>query len=169
MFKKLVIILLVVFMTVAVGGCGAKEKMEEKVAESVAEGIINKAVDGEGKVDIDGDKVTIKGKDGEELSFGAAEWPNNGAARQIPQLSKGTVVSAMNSDQFCMIMLEEVEQEDFGRYLEEIKTQGFNNDSYEYTSDTAYTYSASKDDNTKIYLMYDSESKSVTINYEISQ
>jgi hypothetical protein len=104
MFKKAVIILLVVFMVVAVGGCGAKERMEEKVAESVVEGLINKAVDGEGKVDLDGDKVSIKGKDGEEFSFGAAEWPESGAAKQIPQLSQGTVVSAMNSDQFCGIL-----------------------------------------------------------------
>lgn len=169
MFEKVITILLVVFLVAAVGGCGAKEKMEEKVAESVAEGLINKAVDGEGKVDLDGDKVSIKGKDGEEFSFGAAEWPDSGAAKQIPQLSKGIVVSAVNSEQFCMIMLEEVDQEDFGRYLEDIKAQGFTSDSYEFTSDTAYNYSATKDENTKISLMYDSEAKAVTINYEISQ
>ena len=169
MLKKVVIILLVVFMAVAVSGCGAKEKMEEKVAESVVEGIINKAVDGDSKVDLDGDKVSIKGTDGEEFSFGEAKWPDSGAAKQIPHLSKGTVVSAMNSEQYCMIMLEEVSQEDFGGYLEEIKDQGFTNDSYEFTSDTAYNYSASKDENTKISLMYDSETKAVTINYEISQ
>jgi hypothetical protein len=169
MFKKAVIILLVVFMVVAVGGCGAKERMEEKVAESVVEGLINKAVDGEGKVDLDGDKVIIKGKDGEEFSFGAAEWPESGAAKQIPQLSQGTVVSAMNSDQFCVIILEKVESEDFAQYLEEIKAQGFTNDSYEFTSDSIYSYNASKDENTKISLTYDSESKGVTVNYEISQ
>jgi hypothetical protein len=124
MFKKAVIILLVVFMVVAVGGCGAKERMEEKVAESVVEGLINKAVDGEGKVDLDGDKVSIKGKDGEEFSFGAAEWPESGAAKQIPQLSQGTVVSAMNSDQFCVIILEKVESEDFAQYLERQNCKG---------------------------------------------
>ncbi len=169
MFKKVITILLVVFVIAALGGCGAKEKMEEKVAESVAEGLINKAIDGEGKVDIDGDKVSVKGKDGEEFSFGEAEWPDNGAALQIPQLSKGTVVSAVNSEQFCMIMLEEVEPEDFGRYLEEIKAEGFTNDSYEITSDTGYHYSASKDENTTISVMYDSETQAVTVNYEISQ
>jgi len=170
MSKKVIAILLTVFVIAAVGGCGAKEKVNEKIAESVAEGIINKAVDGEGKVDLDGDKVTIKGDDGEEFSFGEAEWPDSGAAKQIPQLKKGIVVSAMNSDQFCMIVLEEVEPQDFNRYLEEIKAQGFTNDSYEYTSsDTGYSYGASKDENTKISLMYDSEVKSVTINYEISE
>jgi hypothetical protein len=169
MSKKVITILLVVFMVAAVCGCGAKDKMEDKVAESIAEGLINKAVDGEGKVDIDGDKVSIKGKDGEEYSFGEAEWPNSGAAKQIPQLSKGTVVSTMNSEQYCMIMLEEVEQADFNRYLEEIKAQGFTNDSYEFTSDTGCNYSASKDENTTISVMYDSETKAVIINYEINQ
>ena len=50
-----------------------KERMEEKVAESVVEGLINKAVDGEGKVDLDGDKVSIKEKMGKNLVF---EQPN---------------------------------------------------------------------------------------------
>jgi hypothetical protein len=53
--------------------------------------------------------------------------------------------------------------------LEEIKAQGFTNDSYEFTSDSIYSYNASKDENTKISLTYDSESKGVTVNYEISQ
>lgn len=169
MSKKVVAILLMVFMIAAVGGCGAKEKMNDKIAESVTEGIINKALDGEGKVNLDGDKVSIKGEDGEELSFGEAEWPDSGAAQQIPSLKKGVVVSTMNSDKFCMIMLEEIEQDDFNQYLEEIKAQGFTNDSFEFNSDTGYSYSASKDENTMISLMYDSEAKSVTINYEISE
>jgi hypothetical protein len=75
----------------------------------------------------------------------------------------------MNSDQFCVIILEKVESEDFAQYLEEIKAQGFTNDSYEFTSDSIYSYNASKDENTKISLTYDSESKGVTVNYEISQ
>ena len=169
MSRKIIAILLTFFVIAALGGCGAKEKMEEKVAESVAEGLINKAVDGDGKVDIDGDKVSIKGEDGEEFSFGETEWPDSGAAKEIPQLNKGVVVSAMNSEQYCMIMLEEVEPQDFNNYLEEIKDQGFTNDSYEYTSDTGYSYSAGKDENTKISLMYDPEVNSVTINYEISE
>jgi Cu/Ag efflux protein CusF len=169
MSKKVIVIILMVFMIAAVGGCGAKEKMNEKISESVTEGIINKALDGEGKVDLDGDKITIKGEDGEEFNFGEAEWPDSGAAQQIPELNEGTVVSAMNSEQFCMIMLEEIEQSAFDQYLEEIKDQGFTNDSVEFTSDTGYSYSASKDENTMISLMYDSEAQSVTINYEISE
>lgn len=169
MSKKLIAILLMVFLMAALGGCGAKEKMNEKIAESVSEGIINKAIDGEAKVDLDGDKVTITGKDGQEYSFGEAKWPASGVAQQIPQLNKGVVVSTMNSEQYCMIMLEEVAQQDFNQYLEEIRAQGFTTDSYELTSDAVYSYGAKKDENTMITLMYDAEKKSVTITYEIRE
>lgn len=47
MSKKLIAISLMVFLMAALGGCGAKEKVNEKIAESVSEGIINKAIDGE--------------------------------------------------------------------------------------------------------------------------
>ena len=169
MSKKIIVAFLMVFMVVAVVGCGAQEKMEDKIAESVTEGIINKALDGEGKVDLDGDEFTIKGDDGQEYSFGETEWPADGAAKQIPQLKKGVVVSSMNSETFCMLVLEEIEKDDFNRYFEEVKSQGFTNDSFEMNNDLSFSYSAYNDENTMISLMYDAEAKSVTINCEISE
>ena len=169
MFKKILIAFLIVFLVVSVVGCGAKQKMEDKIAESVTEGVINKALDGEGKVNIDGDKITVEGQDGEEFTFGEVEWPGDGAAQKIPQPNKGKVVSAMNAEEFCLITLEEVEAGVFENYLEDIKGEGFINDSVEYTSGSSYTYSASKDENNKISLMYDSEAQSLTITYEISE
>lgn len=169
MAKKIIVAFLMAFMVVALVGCGAQEKMEEKIAESVTEGVINKALDGEGKVNIDGDKITVEGQDGEEFTFGEVDWPGDGAAQQIPQPNKGKVVSAMNAEEFCLITLEEVEAGVFENYLEDIKGEGFTNDSVEFTSDSSYTYSASKDENNKISLMYDSEAQSLTITYEISE
>ena len=75
----------------------------------------------------------------------------------------------MNSEKYCMIMLEEVAQQDFNQYLEEIKAHGFTTESYELTSDAVYSYGAKKDENTMITLMYDAEKKSVTITYEIKE
>lgn len=120
-------------------------------------------------MDLDGDEFTIKGDDGQEYSFGDTEWPADGAAKQIPQLKKGVVVSSMNSETFCMLVLEEIEKDDFNRYFEEVKSQGFTNDSFEMNNDLSFSYSAYNDENTMISLMYDAEAKSVTINCEISE
>lgn len=46
MSKKLIAILLTIFMVAAVGGCGVKDQVNEKITEKVTEGVINKALDG---------------------------------------------------------------------------------------------------------------------------
>jgi len=169
MNKKNIAVLLAVLMMFALGGCGVQDKVSEKVSEKVTEGVINSATDGKAKVDIDGDKVSIKGEDGEEFSFGDTKWPNNGVAKTIPEFKKGKVVSVMNSDTACLISIEQAKEKDAQQYLEEIKSQGFTNESTEFSSGTTWSYSADKDENATISLLYDSESQGLSITLEIKQ
>lgn len=169
MVKKNLAIVLAILMMFALAGCGAQEKMNEKIAEKVTEGVLNSATDGNAKVDLDGDQVKIKGKDGEEFTFGDTKWPNSGAAQLIPEFKKGKVMSAMNSEEACMIIIEEVGEKDFKDYIEEIKGQGFTNNTTEYTSGTGQGYSANKEENEVITVLYDSETEALHVNYEVRQ
>jgi len=45
--------------------------------------------------DIDGDKVVIKGEDGQELTIGEGEWPSFDLAKSIPEFKGGKIVSVM--------------------------------------------------------------------------
>jgi hypothetical protein len=169
MSKKIVALLLVVFMIAVVGGCGVRDKVTEEITEKVTEGVINKALDGEGSVDIEGGKVTIKGEDGGEYSFGDTEWPKDGAAQLLPKFDKGKISSVLNSDTVCVIMVEEVEKSDFEAYVDEVKGLGFTNEAFEFTSDTTGTYMAKKDEKTTASVQYDLENKFLTIGLEISE
>lgn len=166
MSRKVMAILLTLLITAVLGGCGVKEKVNEKISEKVTESVINSAMEGETTVDIDGDKVTVKGENGEEFNFGDGEWPDSGAAQLIPHLKKGRVVSAMNSNQACSIIVEELDGQDFERYFQAVQEEGFTQEVNEFTSDTVRSYSAGKENGAAIILTYDSEQKVLTINFE---
>ena len=53
--------------------------------------------------------------------------------------------------------------------MEEVKDQGFTVEPLELISDTAATYSAQKDDNTRITVQYQLEHKVLTISAEIDE
>lgn len=169
MSKKIISLLLIVFMIAAVGGCGVKDKVTEEITEKVTEGVINNALDGQGKVDIEGGTISIKGEDGGELTIGETKWPETGAAQLIPKFNKGKISSAINSNEICVLSIEEVEKADFDEYVEEVKAQGFTVEPLEYTSQIAASYLANKDENTKIAVQYLFENKMMTINMEISE
>jgi len=149
--------------------CGVKQSVDEKIAEKVTEGVINKATGGEADLDISDGKLTMKGEDGATATFGDSKWPEGQAADLIPRFKKGNVISVINSDKGCMVVLEKVELKDFEKYIEELKSQGFTNDVTEYSIDTNRNYTAKSNDKTTIAVFYDSAGKTTTINLDISE
>ena len=152
--KKILICFLMLVIVMSFAGCGVKEKMEEKAAEAIAEKIIEDA--GGGAVDIDGDKVVIKGEDGQELTINEGEWPSSDLAKSIPEFKGGKVASVMEVDGSLFIMMEEISEEDFTAYLDEIK-KVFTEETYEMSTDTGMIYAAADDKNTSVMLTYEKE------------
>lgn len=62
-----------------------------------------------------------------------------------------------------MIIVEDVEEEDFKAYVEKLKDEGFINDVTEYLSSVDLIYSASSDDGITIDLLYSPENKNLSI------
>ncbi|HBV68378.1 MAG TPA: hypothetical protein DEF04_09465, partial [Clostridiales bacterium] len=108
--KKLFIAVLLISLLLILASCGAKQKMEDKITEKIVEKTLG------ANVDIDGEEVTFKGEGGEEVTFGSTEWPDSEVGKKIPEFKKGKITSSANSDGYFLIMLEEVEQNDFNSY-----------------------------------------------------
>ncbi len=158
--RKYLISFLVLTMVLALAGCGAKEKLQEKAAEAVAEKVIEKS--GGGDVDIDGDKVTVKGEKGEAFTFGGGEWPTTDLAKAIPEFKAGKIITVLSSDDAVSIALEEVKKEDAEAYFEKIK-KDFKEDAYEVNSDNAIAYGAKNKDGVSVGLQYSQENFSITL------
>lgn len=168
MFRKISVILLSILVMLTLASCGVKQSLDEKIAEKVTEGVIDKATGGEANIDIDKGELTLKGEDGEKITFGENKWPKGEAASLIPEFKKGKIVTAINSDKACTVMIEQVEEKDFKNYVEELKNRGFTNDAAELSS-ASQSYGAHLNENTMVFVMYDSEQKALTISLEISK
>lgn len=165
--KKLTLVLLCIVMALSLSACGMKEKIGEKIGEKVVEGALEKATGEKLDIDLDEDSATIKGADGEELSFGNKKWPKGGAVDVIPAFNGGTIISAAKSDTTCLIMLEEVEESEFEDYVEELKAKGFVNNVTEHSGELGLGYHANSDEKTKVSVMYYPDQKSMHIGVEI--
>lgn len=154
--NKLLITLLVLLLTLSMAGCGVKEKAAEKAAEKILEGAGVEA-------DIDGDKVVIKGEDGQELTIGAGEWPTSGLAGHIPVFEGGKIVSVMEAEDSMFIMIEDISEGDFTAYLEEIK-EVFTGENYEMNTGSGMIYTAVNDSDISVMLTYEKDAGfSITI------
>lgn len=161
--RKLLIWFFLLVFVCSVTGCGLKEKAEQKATEAVTEKILEKAGGDELKdVDIDGDKVTFKGEDGQEVSLGSSKWPDSGVAESIPEFKEGTVVGVMNSQDGAVISLENVKVDDFVQYLEGIKA-AYNVDAFETNADGYISYVASNSEGVGVLLQYGSQEQSLSI------
>lgn len=155
--KKILIGLLAFMLVLSFAGCGAKEK----AGEALAEKIIEEA--GGGDVDIDGDKVVIKGEDGEEAIFGETEWPTSDLAKSIPEFKSGKVVTVMEMNNSLLIALEKASKEDFADYLDEIK-KTFTEEGYDMKSEGNVTYGAQNGEGIGVTLIYTTdETLSITV------
>lgn len=154
--KKFLTGMLALLLVLSLAGCGAKEKLAEKGAEKIFE---TAGVD----ADIDGDKVVIKGEDGQELSIGGGEWPTSDLAKNIPEFKGGKIVSVMEANDSLFIMIEDISDEDFTAYLEEIK-ETFTEETYEMNTDTGMMYSAGNGEGTGVMLTYEKDARfSITV------
>lgn len=142
-------LLLVLLMTLSMAGCNIGETVAEKAAEKILEGA---GVD----ADISGEKVVVKGEDGQELTIGAGEWPTSEIAQNIPEFKGGNIVSVMEASDSIFIMIEDVLDKDFTDYLEEVK-ESFTKDSYEINTDTGLIYAATNDSEISMMLTYEKD------------
>ncbi|MEA4970643.1 MAG: DUF6591 domain-containing protein [Candidatus Pelethousia sp.] len=147
--KKFLIGLLILLMALSIAGCGAKEKAAEKAAEKILQGA---GVD----TDIDGDKVVIKGEDGQELTIGAGEWPSSDLAKSVPEFKGGKIASVMEANDSLFIMIEEISEEDFMAYLDEIKGS-FAEGTYEMNTGTGMMYMAANSEGLSVTLTYEKD------------
>lgn len=148
--KKFLIVMLILLLALSLAACGAKEKAAEKAAEKILE---NAGVE----ANIDGDKVVVKGEDGEELTIGEGEWPSSDLAKSIPEFKDGKIVSVMEANDSLFIMIEEISEEDFTAYLDEIKDV-FTEEAYEMSTGTGMMYAAENDKGIGITLTYEKDS-----------
>ena len=95
--KKVLVVFLVLVIILSMSGCSVKKKIENKIGEAIGEKIIEGAT-GQ-NVDVQGDKVTIKGEDGSKLTLGGGEWPKNDLIKNIPEFKGGKIESAMSTEE----------------------------------------------------------------------
>lgn len=151
--KKVLIMLMTILLVLSFAGCGAKDKAEKKAGEALAEKILE---DAGVYADIDGDKVVVKGEDGQELTIGEGEWPSSDLAKSIPEFKGGKIVSVMEANDSLFIMIEDTSDEDFSAYLEEIKA-AFTGENYEMSTGTGMIYTAVNDSDISVMLTYEKD------------
>lgn len=149
--RKISYILIMIMMLSVFVGCGAKQKMEEKVAEK----IIEKAVGNNADIDVDGDKVSIKTEEG-KVTFGSTKWPDSKIAGKVPEFKNGKIVSVMDSEDYMLVIIEEVKEKDFIDYYNNVKGT-FKKDTYEAKSEDSISYTGQNDENIIIMISYTSD------------
>ncbi|HHV17378.1 MAG TPA: hypothetical protein GXZ27_00735 [Thermoanaerobacterales bacterium] len=158
--KKVLVVFLVLVIILSMSGCSVKKKIENKIGEAIGEKIIEGAT-GQ-NVDVQGDKVTIKGEDGSKLTLGGGEWPKNDLIKNIPEFKGGKIESTMSTEESVVMSLESVEQKDFEKYLENIK-KDFTEDAFEMNSDEVISYAGLNEKSVQVQLTYEIENKSLSI------
>lgn len=158
--KKLLALLMTVLIITTLTGCGIKEKVSQKINEKISEKVIEKVTDS--KVNIDGDKVTVKTEDGSEVTYGETEWPDTPILKGVPKFEKGKISGATSSDEMAMIFIEEVEKEDYESYVEKIKA-GYSLEPASMDFDNAKTYVGKNEEGITVTVTYNIEEKSLSM------
>jgi len=160
--KRVFTVCLILIVLLTLAGC---KSPSEIAAEKLTEKVLSEATGG--KVNIDGDKITIETKDG-SVSLGGTEWPQDKMGKNIPKLD-GKVNYVANSDELCMIVVEEVKSADFEKYLEKVKDAGYNQDEVNFSDSSSVSYMATNADGIAFHITYLIESEEVSITVGKSQ
>ncbi len=154
-------------MLFTLGACNVREKIDEKISEKITEGVVNKITGGNADIDLDKGNLTIKDDEGQNITFSSSEWPKGKAADLIPKIKKGNLVSVMNTDNLCMIILEEVDKKAYNQFIDDLEDKGFKNDGSNYSDATTISYGASLNEKTLVQVYYGIEDETITITVQI--
>lgn len=156
MKRTLIFCFALIFLFTMTGCKNPSEAAAEKISEKLWEDATGS------KVDLDGDKATIKTQDGTEISLGGNEWPKDKLGKDIPKLD-GKVTYVANSEEMCMIMVEGIKAKEFEAYLEKVKNAGFTQNQASYSDSSSTTYMATNTDDIAFQLTYISSTEEVSI------
>jgi hypothetical protein len=137
-----------------------KENLEQKAGEALAEKVLEDA--GGGDVDIDGDKVTITGENGEKLTTGGNEWPKSELAKSVPEFKEGKITAVLDSSDYVMVSLESVKEADAAAYYEIVKEE-FTQEPFEANADGSISFGAKNADGIGVTLQYTEETFTITV------
>ncbi len=159
--KRSLAFFLTALLVLSLVGCGMKQKIEEKAAEQFLEGL------GGGDVDLDGDTLTIKGEDRQEVTFGSTEWPSSELSKAIPVFAAGTIDGVVDSEEYLMVTIQEVARADFESYVEAVK-KDFTEDAYSVESNGILSYGGSNG-TASVTLSYTEEDQTAIISMSLVQ
>ncbi len=176
-----ILIMVLASLTVSGAGCNLKDKIGANITEELLEEAggedVEVEIDGdkvtysteEGEMKIDGDEITFEGEDGTVISAGTDnEWPKGDAAEYLPKLNSGVITYVMNGPESCMLMVDEVEEEDYDNYCKKIKDSGFTENQTESDAEGLKIYSGSNTKNVVATISYVPEEKGLQITLDAS-
>lgn len=156
--KQIVSVMLVCILIFSLAGCGIGKKVEEKAAETLTEKALKEnGVD----VDIDGDNLTIKGEDGQDVTVGR-KWPDSELGKSIPKFEKGRIDGTVETPASLMITLYEVKQEDAAAYIRENKPNFPLNNS-EMNAEGMISWGGANNAGLRLSLTHQDDSFSITL------
>lgn len=170
MKKRVVFFTIMAAVLLLIAGCNLKEK----IGESITEGILDKALGDSADVDLDSGELTIKGEDGQDITFdddngfimegedgtymasgGVYDWPKDSeAAKLIPECKAGKITYLYIVEGGLLLYLEETKLKDYEDYVEEIVDAGYTEDKWESSAEDLKMYAASGSNKATVTLSY---------------
>lgn len=134
MKKKFTLISCIALIALLLCACG------QKAAEKQVEDIIKSATGQDVDIKNDGSSITIKGQDGESMTFNTGDqaWPA-GKMGDLPELA-GKVTSFIEASGSAIMMINGVSDADAKGYIQKLKDLGYS-DGYENTDKDAGSFS----------------------------
>lgn len=163
--KRMLVVCLFSVMALLLSACGLKETISDKISEGLTEKILEAGSDGKVDVDIDGDDFSFTTEDGESTTYTSDEdgatiesgdgsvmtsgenvkWPTDKAAVYIPEMKDGKLSYSFNSDESCILMLDEVTQEGYDDYKQKIIDAGYTEEATDATAEDLAMYYGTND------------------------